>query len=128
MKKLLKSSVVGVAAAAACVAMAQPALANSFTKNVSDGTISYNDSTDTFCVQAFNSEGARWVEVTLSSVVAGRGPTKTIRDNNNYYGHSGSTCTSLATAYEDSQYRAVVRSYWGERGTTVSRGTTTFYS
>ncbi|MFI6513713.1 hypothetical protein ACIBCT_39430 [Streptosporangium sp. NPDC050855] len=95
--------------------------------NVGDGVVSYNDGTDSICAQAFNSEGARWVEVTLTPVNGG-GPSYTWRDNNNYYGHPSATCRSLATAYEDTNYRATVKTYWGERGTTVSRGSRTFYS
>ncbi|MFI6814725.1 hypothetical protein ACIBG7_20095 [Nonomuraea sp. NPDC050328] len=127
MNKVFKTALVGAAVAVTSFGLAQPALANSFSKNVGDGTISYTDSSDSFCVQAYNSEGARWVEVTLTPVNGG-GPTRTVRDNNNYYGHSGSTCTSLATAYEDTYYRASVRTYWGENGSTVSRGNTYFYS
>ncbi|TMR10377.1 hypothetical protein ETD86_39780 [Nonomuraea turkmeniaca] len=127
MKKLIKTAVVGIGVAAASLALAQPASAASFTWNVGDGTVSYNDGTDTICAQAYNSEGPRWVEVVLAPVNGG-GPSYTWRDNNNYYGHSGSTCRSLATAYEDTYYRATVRTYWGERGTIVSRGSKTFYS
>lgn len=127
MRKLLRTVVVGAAVAAASIAIAQPALANSFTKNVGDGTVSYNDGADSFCVHAYNTEGSRWVEATLTPI-SGSGPTRTVRDYNNQYGHSGNTCTSLATAYEDTQYRATVKSYWGERGTTISRGSVTFYS
>jgi hypothetical protein len=127
MKNLLKTAVVGVTVAAATFALAQPALANSFSTNVGDGTVSYNDGEDRLCAQAFNTEGARWVRVTLVPL-SRSGPSPTITDRNNYYGHSGSTCTSLATAYEDTRYRADITSYWGERGTTVSRGSVTFYS
>ncbi|MFI6502753.1 hypothetical protein [Nonomuraea typhae] len=127
MNKVLKSAIVGAVVAVSGLAMAQPALANSFSKNVGDGTISYDDGGDRFCAQAYNTEGRRWVEVTLTPVNGG-GPTKTIRDNNDQYGHPGATCTSLSTAYEDTQYRASVRTYWGETGNVTNRGTTSFYS
>jgi len=127
MKNLLKTAMVGATVAATTFALAQPALANSFSRNVSDGTVSYDDGGDRFCAQAFNSEGARWVRVQLVPI-SRSGPSPTITDYNNYYGHSGSTCTSLATAYEDTQYRADITTYWGERGTAVSRGSVTFYS
>ncbi|GAA4099735.1 hypothetical protein [Nonomuraea soli] len=127
MKTLIKTAVAGIGVAAATMLLASPASAASFSWNVGDGTVSYNDGTDTICAQAYNSEGARWVEVTVTPVNGG-GPSFTFRDNNNYYGHSGSTCRSLATAYEDTYYRATVRTYWGERGTTESRGSKLFYS
>lgn len=130
MKKVLRTAVVGAGVAAACLALAQPALANSFSKAVGDGTVSYTDSTDQFCAQAYNSEGLRSVTVKLTPV-SGSGPTHHWTDKNINYssgGTSGATCRSLATAYEDTQYRAEIWSYWGERGTTVSRGTVTFYS
>ncbi|MFI7442854.1 hypothetical protein [Nonomuraea indica] len=127
MKKLLKTAVVGATVAAATFALSQPALANSFTKNVGDGTVSYSDADDRFCAQAFNTEGPRWVRVKLVPI-SRSGPSPTITDYNNSYGHSGSTCTSLATAYEDTHYRADITTYWGERGTTVSRGSVYFYS
>lgn len=124
MKNLLKTAVVGVTVAAATFALAQPALANSFTKNVGDGTVSYDDGADRFCVTAFTGEGSRWVRVKLDAI-SRSGPEPTITD---YSSSSGATCASLATAYEDTQYRATITSYWGERGTTVSRGSVTFYS
>lgn len=128
MKKLLKTAVVGVSVAAASLALATPASANSFSKNVGDGTVSYDDGGDRFCVTAFNSEGARWVQVKLVPI-SRSGPSPTIKDYNNYYGHSGSTCsTALSTAYEDTYYRADITSYWGERGTTISHGSVYFYS
>ncbi|MFI0447006.1 hypothetical protein [Actinomadura sp. 6N118] len=130
MKKLLRTAVVGTGVATACLALAQPALANSFSKNVGDGTVSYKDDSDQFCAHAFNTEGLRSVTVKLTPV-SGSGPTHHWTDKNVNYssgGTSGATCRSLATAYEDTQYRAQIWSYWGERGTTVSRGTVTFSS
>ncbi|MFG3437533.1 hypothetical protein ACGF0J_09840 [Nonomuraea sp. NPDC047897] len=125
MKKLIRTAVVGMGVAAATFALAQPASAASFTWNVGDGTVSYNDGTDTICAQAYNTEGSRWVEVKLTPVNGG-GPSYTWRDSNT--SHPGGTCRSLATAYEDTSYRATVRTYWGERGTVVSRGSRTFHS
>ncbi|RJL31349.1 hypothetical protein [Bailinhaonella thermotolerans] len=127
MKNLIKTAVAGIGVMAGSLLLAQPASAASFTWNVGDGQVVYNDSTDQICAQAFNTEGPRWVEVQLAPVNGG-GPSYTWKDYNNSYGNPGSTCRSLATAYEDTQYRATVRTYWGERGTTVSRGSRTFYS
>ncbi|MFG2005123.1 hypothetical protein ACGFNU_38860 [Spirillospora sp. NPDC048911] len=129
MKKVLRTAVVGAGVATACFALAQPALANSFSKAVGDGTVSYNDDSDSFCAQAYNTEGLRSVTVKLTPI-SGSGPSHHWTDKNVNYsgGNSGPTCRSLATAYEDTQYRAEIWSYWGERGTTVSRGSVTFYS
>lgn len=124
MKKLIKTAVVGIGVAAASIALAQPAAAASFTWNVGDGTVTYNDSTDSICADAYTGEGSRWVEVALVPVNGG-GPSYTWRDDTS----SGNpTCRSLATAYEDTYYRATVRTYWGERGTIVNRGSKSFYS
>ncbi|MEO3787342.1 hypothetical protein ABGB12_28785 [Actinocorallia sp. B10E7] len=128
MKKFIKTAVVGIGVAAATFALAQPASANSFGPiSVSDGTISYNDGGDSFCAQAYNTEGARWVQVTLVAI-SRSGPEPSWKDYNNYYGDSGSTCRSLATAYEDTYYRADIKTYWGERGTVVTRSSQYFYS
>ncbi|CAI7973592.1 conserved exported hypothetical protein [Frankia sp. Hr75.2] len=128
MKKLLKTAVVVIVVAAASFALAQPASANSFGPvAVGDGTVSYNDGEDQFCAQAYNTEGSRWVEVTLVPL-SRSGPSPTWRDYNNSYDHPGSTCRSLATAYEDTYYRADIKTYWGERGTVVNRASRYFYS
>ncbi|MDX6741382.1 hypothetical protein [Actinocorallia sp. A-T 12471] len=127
MKNLIRTAVVGFAAASA-LALAQPASAASFGPvAVGDGTVSYNDGTDSFCAQAYNTEGARWVQVTLVPL-SRSGPSPSWTDQNNYYGHSGSSCRSLASAYEDTYYRADIRTYWGERGTVVTRASRYFYS
>ncbi|GAB2837050.1 hypothetical protein GCM10022221_40360 [Actinocorallia aurea] len=127
MHKLVKGAAVGLGAAAV-LALAQPASAASFGPvSVGDGTVGYNDGTDSFCAAAYNTEGARWVQVTLVPI-SQAGPTLTWTDYNSYYGDSGSTCRSLATAYEDTYYRADIRTYWGERGTTVTRADRFFYS
>ena len=128
MRNLLKTAVVGAGVAAATFALASPALANSFSKSVGDGTISYDDGADRFCAQAYNTDGARQVRVHLVPI-SRSGPSPEFTDKNNYYGHSGATCsTALTSAYEDTYYRADVETYWGERGTWVNRGSTYFYS
>jgi hypothetical protein len=124
MKNVLKTAVVGATVAAATFALSQPALANSFTRNVGDGTVSYDDASDRFCAEAFRTEGLRKVRVKLVPI-SRSGPSPTIEDSSST---SGATCGSLATAYEDTQYRADISTYWGERGTWVSRGSVTFYS
>ncbi|TMR25669.1 hypothetical protein ETD86_00650 [Nonomuraea turkmeniaca] len=127
MKNLLKTTVVGAALVASSFAMAQPAMASSLSWNVSDGLISYADASNKFCVRAYDSEGARQVTVTLTPVNGGS--TITITDKNNYYGHSGGTCRYLNNTYkENTSLRATARSYWGERGTWVGRGTRSFTS
>lgn len=128
MKKLLRTAAVGLGAVAAAFTLAQPASAASFGPvSVGDGTVGYDDGADSFCAQAYNTEGPRWVQVTLVPI-SRSGPSPTWKDENNYYGHSGSTCRSLATAYEDTYYRADIKTYWGERGTTVTRTSRYFYS
>jgi hypothetical protein len=129
MKNLLKTAVVGTGVATACIALASPALANSVSKGYGDGTISYTDSSDSFCAHAYNTEGLRSVTVKLTAL-SRSGPEPHWTDKNTYYsdGNSGATCKSLATAYEDTQYRAEVWTYWGERGTTVKVDNFTFYS
>ncbi|MGN9837478.1 hypothetical protein ACTMTI_05075 [Nonomuraea sp. H19] len=124
MKKLIKTAVVGIGVAAASLALAQPASAASFSWNVGDGVVTYDDGADSICARAYTGEGSRWVEVSLAPVNGG-GPSYTWRDTTST---SGPTCRSLATAYEDTYYRATVRTYWGERGTIVPRGSKTFYS
>ncbi|WP_067484074.1 hypothetical protein [Actinomadura hibisca] len=130
MKKLLRTAAVGAGIATVGLTFAQPALANTFNKAVGDGTVSYNDTTDQFCAQAYNTEGLRSITVKLTPI-SQSGPSHNWTDKNSNYasgGTSGATCRSLSSAYEDTQYRAEIWSYWGERGTTISRGTVTFYS
>ncbi|MCO6008679.1 hypothetical protein NE236_27265 [Actinoallomurus purpureus] len=127
MRSLLKTAVVGAGIAAVTFALATPASANSFSSNVGDGTISYNDASDTFCAQAYNSEGGRLVEVNLVPL-SRSGPSPSWTDRNDYYGHPGAYCQSLSSAYEDTYYRADVRTYWAERDTWVTRGPFYFYS
>ncbi|WP_433474198.1 hypothetical protein ACQPZP_36375 [Spirillospora sp. CA-142024] len=139
MKKVLRTAVVGVGAATVCFALAQPALAGSFSKNVGDGTVKYTDSTDKFCAQARNFggmpvEGTRRTVTVKLTPISGSGPRYKWTDEYGWKNGSkksktwGATCRSLATAYEDTKYRAEVWSYWENRGTTVKRGTYTFHS
>lgn len=127
MRKSVKAALVSMTAAAASLVFALPASAASFSANVGDGTVSYSDAINQFCVYAYNSEGARWVQAVVTPVNNSSAPSYTRRDYNNYYGNSGTLCWTI-NAPEDTYYRAVVTSYWGERGTTVSRGTWYFYS
>ncbi|MGP3962205.1 hypothetical protein ACTWPT_40060 [Nonomuraea sp. 3N208] len=123
MKNLLKTAVVGAAVVASSLAMAQPAMASSFSWNVGDGVISYDDASNKFCVRAYDSEGARSVEVELPA----GGSTFTITDLNNYYGKPGGTCRYLNNIYSENRSLTVTaESYWGERGTWVDRGSKSF--
>ncbi|MFI6478030.1 hypothetical protein ACIBH1_08870 [Nonomuraea sp. NPDC050663] len=117
LKNIVKTAVAGIGFAAATLAIAQPASASSFSWNVGDGLITYVDSGNRLCVEAYDSEGARWVEVRING--------RTYRDNNNYYGDPGSLCWTLSLT-ENATYTATARSYWGERGTTISRGSRSF--
>ncbi|WP_433475435.1 hypothetical protein ACQPZP_43445 [Spirillospora sp. CA-142024] len=128
MKKLLRTAVVGAGVVTACLSIAQPAWANSFTKRVVDGGVSYNDNADKFCAAAFNTGGPRTVTVKLTAI-SRSGPSPKWTDKNRYYDHTlNTTCRSLAGAYEDTKYRAEVWTYSANRGTTVKRATITFYS
>ncbi|GAA4632687.1 hypothetical protein GCM10023196_067120 [Actinoallomurus vinaceus] len=127
MRKLFKTAVVGAGLAAVTFALATPASANSFSQNVGDGVISYDDASDTFCAKAYDSDGARLVEVHLVPL-SRSGPDPWWTDRNNYFGAPGPWCKSLSSAYEDTYYRAEVRTYWGERDTWVTRGPYYFYS
>lgn len=130
MRNVVRAAAVTVGAAALSLSLAQPASAASWGPlNVGDGTVSYNDGADRICVKAYNSEGARQVKVTLTRLNKAGPSGFSVIDKNNYYGHSGNTCsTALSRAYEDTQYRAVITTYWGERGTWKTRATKTFYS
>lgn len=130
MKNVVKAAAVTVGAAALCLSLAQPASAASFGPiNVGDGTVSYNDTYDRLCASAYNSEGARQVKMTLTRLNQAGPSGFSVVDKNNYYGHSGSTCsTALSSAYEDTYYKAVVTTYWGERGTWQHKVTKYFYS
>ncbi|MFC9979082.1 hypothetical protein [Gordonia sp. NPDC127522] len=115
------------AAAVLSVVGSPGASANSFSTSTHGGTASYDDGGDRFCAFAWNTEGVRTVRVTLTAI-SRPGPSHDFTERNTYAGGSaGNTCRSLATAYEDTQYRAVIRGYWGEPGTTQTK-TVTFYS
>jgi hypothetical protein len=117
MRKTAKAAAVATGIAAVSLLLAQPALANSFSESTQGGTASYTDSSDSFCVHAYNSEGSRWVKAVLKPL-NGVGPTVTVYDANN---DTGNNCGSLATAYEDTKYRATISAYWGETGTTTTK-------
>ncbi|ONI82239.1 hypothetical protein ALI22I_39590 [Saccharothrix sp. ALI-22-I] len=78
--------------------------------------MSYADASDSLCVHAYNSDGRRWVRAVVKPL-NGVGPSLNIYDENN---DSGNNCGSLATAYEDTKYRATITAYWGETGTTTT--------
>lgn len=97
-----------VVTAIALTAMAAPAYANSFSKRVYQGSVSYNDGQDRFCVRA-DETGIRdraVINVTLTPYTSSRGPVVHVSDVDTPGGH----CGSLATAYEDTHYRAVIKS------------------
>ncbi|MET9251074.1 hypothetical protein [Nonomuraea sp. NPDC003709] len=125
MKNLLKAAAVGAALVASSAAMAQPAMASDLSWTFSDGVISYNDSTNKFCVRAYDSEGARQVSATITPTGGGR--SVTVTDKNDFYGHSGGTCIYLNSSYvpENTSLSVSAKSYWGERGTWVGRGSRT---
>jgi hypothetical protein len=115
------------AAAVLSVLSAPAASANSFSTSTQGGTAAYDDGGDQFCAFAWNTEGIRTVRVTLTAV-SRSGPGFDFTERNTYAGgNAGNTCRSLATAYEDTQYKAVIRGYWGEKGTTETK-TVYFYS
>ncbi|MGW4967048.1 hypothetical protein ACWEPL_58350 [Nonomuraea sp. NPDC004186] len=123
MKNLLKAAAVGAALVASSAAMAQPAMASDLSWTFSDGVISYNDSTNKFCVRAYDSEGARQVTATITPTGGSRSVTFT--DKNDYYGHSGGSCMYLNGYSENTSLTVTAKSYWGERGTWVGRGSRT---
>ncbi|MEV0611895.1 hypothetical protein AB0I81_01140 [Nonomuraea sp. NPDC050404] len=118
MKKLSKFAAVSLGVVTASVVLTQPASAANYSWNVGDGTITYTDSSNTLCVRAFDTGGARQVTTNLFW-----------SDKNNYYGDPGSSCGIVAGRELPEGTRIVihVRTYWGERGTWVSKGNKTFY-
>lgn len=65
---------------------------------------------DRFCAHANDNPRStgRWVHVKLTPV-NGVGPSHEFTDRSHYYtGNTKPTCRSLATAYEDTRYKAVV--------------------
>ena len=129
-RTMTKASLAALTVAAAGVLSvlgAPAASANSFSASTQGGTASYNDGDDQFCAFAWNTEGVRTVRVTLTAI-SRSGPAHDFTERNTYAGGgAGNTCRSLATAYEDTQYKAVIRGYWGEKGTTETK-TVYFYS
>jgi hypothetical protein len=123
MKNLLKTAAVGAVLVASSVAMAQPAMASDLSWTFSDGVISYRDSTNKFCVRAYDSEGARQVTATMTPTGGGRSVALT--DKNDFYDHPGGTCIYLNGHPENTSLSVTAKSYWGERGTWVGRGSRT---
>jgi hypothetical protein len=129
MKKLFRTAVVGIGVAAACLGLTQPAWANSFSKGLVDGSISYRDNGDRFCAHAYDTGGSRSITVKLTPI-SRSGPHFHWTDTNIFYDAGAPTgvCKSLARAHEDTRYRAEVWTYYAKRGTTVKRANFTFYS
>ncbi|MFB4270397.1 hypothetical protein [Nonomuraea sp. GTA35] len=125
MKNPFKAAVVSAALVASSVAMAQPAMASDLSWTFSDGVISYRDSTNKFCVRAYDSEGGRQIRTTVTPTGGGRAVNVT--DKNNFYDHPGGTCVYLNSSYvpENTSITVTASSYWGERGTWVGRGSRT---
>ena len=106
--RAVKAGVAVVVAAATLPLIAGPALANSFSRDIYQGTFSYNDGEDHFCAHAdeVNINDRAVISVTLTPYDTSRGPTISFSDVD----YAGATCRSLATAYEDTYYKAVVKS------------------
>ena len=106
--RAVKAGVAVVVAAATLPLIAGPALANSFSRDIYQGTFSYNDGEDRFCAHAdeVNINDRAVISVTLTPYDTSRGPTISFSDVD----YAGATCRSLATAYEDTYYKAVVKS------------------
>jgi len=124
-----KTGVAIVVAAATLPLVAGPALAASFSDNVYQGSVSYNDGEDRFCVKAdeVNIHDRAVIEVTLTPYNTSRGPTLHFSDIDT----PGNECRSLATAYEDTYYKAVVKSlknFDRVNGSTYYTYTYNFYS
>lgn len=105
---LTKAGAATALTAVALTAFATPALANSFSKRVYQGTVSYDDSADRFCVRADETgvNDRAVIQVTLTPSSSSRGPSLSFYDIDT----AGAECRSLATAYEDTQYKAVIKS------------------
>lgn len=127
--RLIKTSAAATMAALAMFATAGPASAASFEVRVHQGKAWYNDGEDRFCLRAdeVNINDRAVLEVTLTPYNTSRGPTITFSDTD----HAGATCRSLATAYEDTYYKAVIKSslhYDRINGTTWERTVVDFHS
>ena len=122
----------GVAAITAALVLpftAAPAQANSFTKYVYQGKFWYDDGADQFCARAdeTNINDRAVLEVTLTPYDSSRGPSISFGDTDS----PGATCRSLATAYEDTYYKAVVKSlthFDRVNGSTYEKTVVSFYS
>ncbi len=124
-----KAGVATAIAGIALTAFAAPAWANSFSKRVYQGTVSYDDGADRLCVRAdeTNIRDRAVIQVTLTPYNSSRGPVVRVSDIDT----PGAECGSLATAYEDTQYKAVIKSTISfDRGGNSTYETTnvTFYS
>jgi hypothetical protein len=117
MNKLAKFAAVGLGVVTASVVLAQPASAADYRWNVGDGVITYTDSSNTLCVHAYDTEGARQVTTNLFW-----------DDQNYYYGDRGASCGIVGGRErpEGTRITIYVRTYWGERGTWVSKGSMSF--
>lgn len=101
-----------VAAGAATVGAA-PASAADKSWVYGDGWVKYTDSTNKLCFFAYNTEGRRSVR-----------SDGWFEDRNTYWptgGTSGATCKTLREP-EGASISFDVDTYWGERGTWLSRG------
>lgn len=123
---------IGAAVAAAALTLplaAAPASANSFSGRIYQGSYSYDDGADRFCVHAdeVNIRDRAVVSVTLTPFDSSRGPVVRLADVDT----PGRDCASLARAYEDTHYRAVIKSLLSfDRlgGSTYKTKTVDFYS
>lgn len=106
--RLLRTSAAASLAVLALAATAGPAAANSFERRVYQGKVWYNDGEDRFCVRADreNIRDRAVIEVTLTPYNSSRGPVVRLYDIDT----AGYQCKSLATAYEDTSYKAVIKS------------------
>ena len=114
MKLSTKTTVVAGTVAAGLIALAPGASANTFSGSINAGGYAYNDGNDRFCVVADN---GKTITATLTPDSTSRGPKRTVSASN-----GGSSCTSLATAYEDTHYTARIS------GTSSTTKTVGFYS
>lgn len=95
--------------AAAPVAQAKPGPSGSIPGS---GSYKYTDAKDRFCVTAASSNPGRYISARMVSLEGkDRGPTKTVTS----VGGQGTKCVSLKYAYEDTQYRVVVRGNTGKK-------------
>lgn len=104
MKLIAKLGATAVIAGTALAIGAPTASANSIaTTRVAAGTYQYSDYNDSFCATA--NRGNSVITVTLTAV-SRSGPTKVFSAED-----GGRACGSLAKAYEDTKYKAVISSW-----------------